>query len=83
MTEIILIIIATFMTTVMISYHKKRKREDVLPNEHIFAEQYYSVYNSSNIFFIDNYVKLIYRHKAIIYTVHTWDFRLYSYIVCI
>ena len=22
--------------------HKKRKREDVLPNEHIFAEQYYS-----------------------------------------
>ena len=48
MTKIILIIIATFMTTVIIKYHKKRKREDVLPNEHIFAEQYYSVQNSSD-----------------------------------
>ena len=27
---------------VVIKYYKKRKREDVLPNEHIFAERYYA-----------------------------------------
>ena len=27
---------------VVIKFYKKRKREDVLPNEHIFAERYYA-----------------------------------------
>ena len=27
---------------VVIKYYKKRKREDVLPNGHIFAERYYA-----------------------------------------
>ena len=31
------------MFVVAIRYYKKRKREDVLPNEHIFAERYYAV----------------------------------------
>ena len=30
-----------FMFTAMQKWYKKRKREDVLPNEHIFAERYY------------------------------------------
>ena len=29
------------MLTAMQKWYKKRKREDVLPNEHIFAERYY------------------------------------------
>jgi hypothetical protein len=43
LTEIILVAIAAFMIALIIKCHKKRKREDVLPSEHIFAEQYYSV----------------------------------------
>ena len=48
LTKIILITIAILMTLLMVKYHKNRKREDILPNEHIFAEQYYSVQNSGN-----------------------------------
>ena len=48
LTEIILTAIAAFLVVLTIKYHKKRKREDVLPSEHIFAEQYYSVENSSD-----------------------------------
>ncbi len=48
LTKIFLIIIAILMTVLAVKYYKKRKREDVLPNEHIFAEQYYSVKNSSD-----------------------------------
>jgi hypothetical protein len=43
LTKIVPITIAAFMFVLTIKFHKKRKREDVLPNEHIFAEQYYSV----------------------------------------
>jgi peptide/histidine transporter 3/4 len=43
LTKIILVLIAAFIFTLSIKFHKKRKREDVLPNEHIFAEQYYSI----------------------------------------
>ena len=35
--------IVALILMLSIKHHKKRKREDVLPNEHIFAEQYYSV----------------------------------------
>ena len=34
-------VLVGFMFTVMQKWYKKRKREDVLPNEHIFAERYY------------------------------------------
>jgi hypothetical protein len=43
LTKIIPVAIAAFMIALTIKFYKKRKREDVLPNEHIFAEQYYSV----------------------------------------
>lgn len=48
MMKLILMLVAAFMTAVMVKCHKKRKREDVVPSEHIFAEQYYSVQNSSD-----------------------------------
>ena len=41
-TKIIPVAMAAFTIVLSIKYHKKRKREDVLPSEHIFAEQYYS-----------------------------------------
>ena len=34
-------VVAGIMFVMAARYYKKRKREDVLPNEHIFAEQYY------------------------------------------
>ena len=34
-------VLVGFMFTAMQKWYKKRKREDVLPNEHIFAERYY------------------------------------------
>ena len=43
LTKIIPVAMAAFTIVLSIKYHKKRKREDVLPSEHIFAEQYYSV----------------------------------------
>ena len=42
LTKIIPAAMVAFIIALTIKYHKKRKREDVLPNEHIFAEQYYS-----------------------------------------
>ena len=42
LTKIIPVAMAAFIIALTIKYHKKRKREDVLPSEHIFAEQYYS-----------------------------------------
>ena len=42
LTKIIPVAMAAFTIVLSIKYHKKRKREDVLPSEHIFAEQYYS-----------------------------------------
>ena len=47
LTKIILTVSIMLIFLLAIKYHKKRKREDVLPNEHIFAEQYYSVQNTS------------------------------------
>ena len=48
LTKIILTIISAMLIFLLVvKYHKKRKREDVLPNEHVFAEQYYSVQNTS------------------------------------
>ena len=44
LTNIIPVAMAAFVVALTIKYHKKRKREDVLPNEHIFAEQYYSAH---------------------------------------
>ena len=43
LTKIIPVVTAAFIIMLSIKYYKKRKREDVLSNEHIFAEQYYSV----------------------------------------
>ena len=42
MTKISLIIVAIFVFLIVTKWYKKRKREDVLPNEQIFAERYYS-----------------------------------------
>ena len=44
LTKIIPVAMAVFVIALTIKYHKKRKREDVLPSEHIFAEQYYSAH---------------------------------------
>ena len=35
-------VIVCVVLTVLLKLYKKRKREDVLPNEQIFAERYYS-----------------------------------------
>ena len=42
LTKLIIVLIIFFMIFVLAVLYKKRKREDVLPNEHIFAERYYS-----------------------------------------
>ena len=34
-------VVTGFVLTALLKWYKKRKREDVLPNEHIFAERYY------------------------------------------
>ena len=39
---LLLMIVKTLITFTAIKLYKNRKREDVLPNEHIFAERYYS-----------------------------------------
>ena len=44
LTKIIPVAMAAFVVALSIKYHKKRKREEVLPSEHIFAEQYYSAH---------------------------------------
>ena len=44
LTTIIPVAMVAFIIALTIKYHKKRKREDVLPSEHIFAEQYYSAH---------------------------------------
>ena len=44
-TKVIFLVIVGSVLLVLLKYYKKRKREDVLPNEHIFAERYY---DSSN-----------------------------------
>ena len=41
-TKIILLVILLTCVTILMKLYKRRKREDVLPNEHIFAERYYS-----------------------------------------
>ena len=41
-TKLILILISGLTFFLLSILYKKRKREDVLPNEHIFAERYYS-----------------------------------------
>ena len=38
-------IVVGIILGVMVKFYKKRKREDVLPNEHIFAERYYAKEN--------------------------------------
>ena len=47
LTKIILTVSVMLILLLAFKYLKKRKREDVLPSEHIFAEQYYSVQNTS------------------------------------
>ena len=42
LTKIIPGIILLLLLILALKCYKKRKREDILPNEHIFAEQYYS-----------------------------------------
>ena len=37
----LLMVIHTAILLILMKYYKRRKREDVLPNEHIFAERYY------------------------------------------
>ena len=44
-TKVIFLMIVGSVLLVLLKYYKKRKREDVLPSEHIFAERYY---DSSN-----------------------------------
>ena len=41
-TKLLFVSIATLTLILLAVLYKKRKREDVLPNEHIFAERYYS-----------------------------------------
>ena len=42
LTKLVLLIMAIIVYCIVMRWYKKRKREDVLPNEQIFAERYYS-----------------------------------------
>ena len=42
LSEAIIISIGLLLSIAVVRWYKKRRREDVLPNEHIFAERYYS-----------------------------------------
>ena len=42
LTKLVLLVVAAVVYCVVMRWYKKRKREDVLPNEQIFAERYYS-----------------------------------------
>ena len=42
LSEAIMISIGLLLSMAVIKWYKKRRREDVLPNEHIYAERYYS-----------------------------------------
>ena len=42
LSEAIVISIGLLLSIGVVKWYKKRRREDVLPNEHIFAERYYS-----------------------------------------
>ena len=44
LTVLIYLLIVMAASVVVMRWYKKRKREDVLPNEQIFAERYYSKY---------------------------------------
>ena len=44
LTLLIYLLIMMAASVVVMRWYKKRKREDVLPNEQIFAERYYSKY---------------------------------------
>ena len=39
---LLILILDTVMLRLVLKWYKNRKREDILPNEHIFAERYYS-----------------------------------------
>ena len=41
MLLLVIEVLVGFMLLALLRWYKKRKREDVLPNEHIFAERYY------------------------------------------
>ena len=41
-TKVIFLVIVGLILLILLKYYKKRKREDILPNEHIFAERYFS-----------------------------------------
>ena len=41
-TKLVLLVVAAVVYCIVMRWYKKRKREDVLPNEQIFAERYYS-----------------------------------------
>ena len=42
LTSLIYLLIVMVALVIAMRWYKKRKREDVLPNEQIFAERYYS-----------------------------------------
>ena len=42
LTILIYMVLVIFIAALILKYYKARKREDVLPSEHIFAERYYS-----------------------------------------
>ena len=39
---LLLLMVYTIMLCILMKWYKNRKREDVLPNEQVFAERYYS-----------------------------------------
>ena len=44
LTMLVYMFIVSIGFVLVAKWYKRRKREDVLPNEHIFAEEYYSKY---------------------------------------
>ena len=48
LAKFILSFFATATLLLVVRWYKKRKRDDVLPNEHIFAERYYSAILTNN-----------------------------------
>ena len=59
----LLMVIVTAILLILIKYYKNRKREDVLPNEHIYAERYYDKYSDSDM--QPAYIPIDYKHTHV------------------
>ena len=64
------------ISTLVLVCYKKRKREDVLPNDHIFAEEAFSKYLRSNSCVLSEIFLLVHNSKLSVSVSHYFMFVL-------